>query len=406
MTIQTRESDDSIILNRMEPQTFRYLEDNVQSDVQLQSRWYSENSVQAVPMIVIPIQEGDWYIDISCEGYQAVEAQGGPEDKKWMGFIAYNNNANDNWNVGNYSNCSLSGLLVTSSWKFGHKDLELNKCKFQDGQVIERDSVITCNVSAGKGGGQMFLVGPPVMKADKYNYVVSYGEYTNKTMEFGSVTIAIDEKGGSAWRFGTLASRKSQCNEVMTPMTHPSDAGNVESNVLVPVKDSVAVVNNKFPESYGALALNRYLDLQRGQVGLSGGDDRDGRLANQPAEVKNTHLGRTHLQEEIFAPERQLVIVPEVKEEPKPSYLVEETPGSSDASYLVTRNPPVTNQPGVYPLPDVSPPLTQRQVLKQKEALERALAPYSGREDDTFSVQSSASNRSIFKGRGLFGKNK
>nr|QBA69698.1 putative P5 protein [Peach associated luteovirus] len=380
-------------------------------------------------MFIFPLDEGDWYVDIVCEGYQAVMAIGGDEDKKWLGFIAYNDDEQSNWNVGNYRNVVCSELLVTSSWKFGHKDLVLNGCNFQRGQVIERDSVITFKVKSGSGGGEFFLVGPPVMKTEKYNYVVSYGGYTDKTMEFGSITVCADERADGARGAGIRAKlgdldhhNWNLCD--LPPLQIP--------DVKLDVVPSTNKVNNSPPIGFNAdrpppipnpsqlppsnssdeKLRKKIMDWQLDSGPMKNDPDRADAIAREPPEWKEGHhLGRTHTRAEIFPRETSMVIIPQQDETPEVQADTVVTSVATEAVQVTTV--PVSAQPAyVTQIPpswrQVNPPmvLSQRQMELANKALNSAMSGEFSDDDETHSVaQSTSSNRSLFGG-GLFGKKK
>lgn len=185
----------------MDDQTFQYIENEVSEQRTVKAWWSSNNSVQAQAAFTFPVPPGEYSVNISCEGLQSVDHIGGNRDGYWIGLIAYQNQSGDYWGVGNYVGCEITNLLGTNTWRPGHEDLELNNCKFTDGQIVERDAVISFHVKAKGADPRFYLVAPKTMKADKYNYVVSYGGYTDKRMEFGTISITVDESEVEAERY-------------------------------------------------------------------------------------------------------------------------------------------------------------------------------------------------------------
>lgn len=196
MNIGTRESSDSIFVRKLGLQKFQYNTDDVHEDRQLRSWWYSDNSVESQAAFVFPIQEGEYSVQVTIEGLQSVDHIGGNYDGYWIGLIAYGNDVADNWGVGIYNRCTITDLVNTASWRPGHKDLQLNGCKFSD-QIVERDAIMSFKVHAQKDAS-FYLVAPKTKKSDNYNFVVSYGEYTDKRMEFGTISVTIDERNDEA----------------------------------------------------------------------------------------------------------------------------------------------------------------------------------------------------------------
>nr|DAZ90978.1 MAG TPA: readthrough protein [Luteoviridae sp.] len=229
IVIRTRENDDQIIIGNIGPQRLRYMEDEVQQWKNINASWYASTEVSKTPMFVFEMTRGDYTVDIQCEGYQAVTAKGGETAGQWLGMIAYNDSESDNWGVGIYDNCKISNVSNTSSWKLGHKDTRLNGCGFSRGQIIERDATLSFHINVFKEQGRFFLIAPPVMNADKYNYVVSYADYTDKIMEFGSISVTVDEVNGE--KGGPVMPRAVELR--------PGHTRNSYSTLLVPHPNSV-----------------------------------------------------------------------------------------------------------------------------------------------------------------------
>nr|WEY07686.1 P5 [Brassica yellows virus] len=161
------------------------------------ARWYSSNNVKAVPMYVFPVPEGAWSVEISTEGYQPTASTTDPNKGKVDGMIAYSDDQSEVWNVGINQNCNITNLKADNSWKYGHPDMEINNCHFNQGQVLEMDGTISFHVETTGSDASFFLVGPAVQKQSKYNYAVSYGAWTDRDMELGLISVSLDEKDGS-----------------------------------------------------------------------------------------------------------------------------------------------------------------------------------------------------------------
>jgi len=178
----------------------QYIENEKCETRTIESFWNSNNNVAAQAAFVFSVPEGSYSVNISSEGLQSVDHIGGSDDGFWIGLIAYSNASDDNWGVGNYKGCTFKNLMITNSWRPGHKDLKLNGCQFTDGQIVERDAVISFHLEAQGKDAKFCLTAPRTMKTDKYNYVVSYGGYTNKRMEFGTISVTFDEADVEAER--------------------------------------------------------------------------------------------------------------------------------------------------------------------------------------------------------------
>nr|AEI55855.1 P5 [Brassica yellows virus] len=148
-------------------------------------------------MYVFPVPEGAWSVEISTEGYQPTASTTDPNKGKVDGMIAYSDDQSEVWNVGINQNCNITNLKADNSWKYGHPDMEINNCHFNQGQVLEMDGTISFHVETTGSDASFFLVGPAVQKQSKYNYAVSYGAWTDRDMELGLISVSLDEKDGS-----------------------------------------------------------------------------------------------------------------------------------------------------------------------------------------------------------------
>nr|UJQ88490.1 MAG: ORF5 [Bean leafroll virus] len=188
----------------MQNQRLRYIEDENANWTNVEARWYSNNNVKATPMFIFPVPQGKWSVEVSTEGYQPTSSTTDPNNGKCDGLIAYSDDdKTDVWNVGVQKNLTISNNKADNTWKYGHPDLEINSCKFNNRQVLERDAYISFHVETTGPNASFFLVAPPVQKTARYNYAVSYGAWTDRMMEFGSVTVALDEhlEGGNSSRY-------------------------------------------------------------------------------------------------------------------------------------------------------------------------------------------------------------
>nr|WQB05956.1 P5 protein [Turnip yellows virus] len=161
------------------------------------ARWYSNSNVKAVPMYVFTVPEGTWSVEISTEGYQPTASTTDPNKGKVDGMIAYSDDQSEVWNVGINQNCNITNLKADNSWKYGHPDMEINNCHFNQGQVLEMDGTVSFHVETTGDNASFFLVGPAVQKLSKYNYAVSYGAWTDRDMELGLITVSLDERDES-----------------------------------------------------------------------------------------------------------------------------------------------------------------------------------------------------------------
>ncbi|QIZ03432.1 ORF5 [Tobacco yellow virus] len=180
------------------------------------ARWYSNSNVKAVPMYVFPVPEGAWSVEISTEGYQPTASTTDPNKGKVDGMIAYSDDQSEVWNVGINQNCNITNLKADNSWKYGHPDMEINNCHFNQGQVLEMDGTVSFHVETTGADASFFLVGPAVQKLSKYNYAVSYGAWTDRDMELGLITVSLDEKDESRGSAFKRPSREGHSKAVST----------------------------------------------------------------------------------------------------------------------------------------------------------------------------------------------
>lgn len=214
--IMAQSTDDAISLYDMPSQRFRYIEDENMNWTNLDSRWYSQNSLKAIPMIIVPVPQGEWTVEISMEGYQPTSSTTDPNKDKQDGLIAYNDDLSEGWNVGIYNNVEITNNKADNTLKYGHPDMELNGCHFNQGQCLERDGDLTCHIKTTGDDASFFIVGPAVQKQSKYNYAVSYGAWTDRMMEIGMIAVALDEQGSSG---STKAERPKRVGHSMAVST-------------------------------------------------------------------------------------------------------------------------------------------------------------------------------------------
>lgn len=220
--------------------------ENEKSETKLiDSFWMSNNNVAAQAAFVYPVPEGSYSVNISCEGLQAVDHIGGDEDGYWIGIVAYTNNSSDNWGIGNYKGCSFENYLATNTWRPGHKDLTLNDCQFKEGQIVERDSIISFKVKATGSDACFYLMSPKTMKTDKYNYVVSYGGYTNKRMEFGTISVTFDESDVEATRLSRHSRAPTRVHHVRISEEYCQPLGVIVDNGLYDANPPATKQNDK-----------------------------------------------------------------------------------------------------------------------------------------------------------------
>jgi hypothetical protein len=194
-------------------------------------------------MFVYPVPEGIWSIEISCEGYQAASSTSDPHRGKCDGMIAYDDDSSKVWNVGQQNNVTITNNKADNDWKYGHPDLTINGDKFDQNQVVEKDGIISFHLVTTGPNASFFLVAPAVKKTAKYNFCVSYGDWTDRDMEFGMVSVVLDEHlegaRGSQYvrktpRPGHVgANRSHRLQDYSTPVEYVSDEESSSSNSIV-----------------------------------------------------------------------------------------------------------------------------------------------------------------------------
>lgn len=145
-------------------------------------------------MFVFPVPDGEWTMEASTEGAQFTSSTSDPNKGKVDGLIAFSDDKSKVWNMGIMKNCEITNNKADNSWKYGHPDLEVNNCHFKNRQCLEMDGAISCHIKTTGPEASIFIVGPAVQLQSKYNYAISYGSWTDRDMEFGSITVTFDEK--------------------------------------------------------------------------------------------------------------------------------------------------------------------------------------------------------------------
>lgn len=176
-------------------------EDESWSTVNLSAAYLKNDRSEAIPYFLIPSSKGSFSVYIECEGFQAVKHIGGTADGCWCGLVAYDR-SKDGWAARMYAGCTITNYRASSSVVGGHPDAELNDCKFRPERCVESDFSCSFHMEC-EDDGYWALQAPPIQKSNDYNYIVSYGNYTEKVLEWGTVSISIDEVNSN----GTASAR-------------------------------------------------------------------------------------------------------------------------------------------------------------------------------------------------------
>jgi hypothetical protein len=191
-------------------------------------------------MFIYPVPQGTWSIEISCEGYQATSSTTDPHRGKSDGMIAYDDNQDKVWNIGVQNNVTISNNKADADWKYGHPDLTINGERFDQKQVVEKDGTVSFHLVTTGPNASFFLAGPAVKKTAKYNFCISYGAWTDRDMEFGLVSVVLDEHlegvRGSQYVRKTLrpghvsVNRTHRLQDSFTPVEYVSDEDSSSSS--------------------------------------------------------------------------------------------------------------------------------------------------------------------------------
>lgn len=196
---------------------------------------------------------------LECEGFQACKSIGGKADGCWNGIVAYDS-TREGWMARAYSGCTISNYKATTNFVCGHPDTELNGCKFTTDRGIECDFYGSFHLDVQEDG-YWALQAPPIMKSSDYNYIVSYGGFTEKNLEWGSVSISIDEINDNA-NSGQRRVIPDKGFQTLWPQVAPepldsqrqdyktshSENGSRYSETALPIDDETEIVSptNKF----------------------------------------------------------------------------------------------------------------------------------------------------------------
>jgi hypothetical protein len=176
-------------------------------------------------------------------------------------MIAYDDDSSKVWNVGQQNNVTITNNKADNDWKYGHPDLTINGDRFDQNQVVEKDGIISFHLVTTGPNASFFLVAPAVKKTAKYNFCVSYGDWTDRDMEFGMVSVVLDEhlegarssqyirKSPRPGHFGVNRSHRLQ--DSSTPVEYVSEDDSSSSSSIVSNRPSTPVSDSdvQFAES-------------------------------------------------------------------------------------------------------------------------------------------------------------
>lgn len=253
MTITTAQNDQDIDVRGLNSIRMFKWEDESWTTVTLSANFSQNDRISATPYFLIPCYIGTYDVYIECQGDQAVKSIGGKADGCWGGIIAYDT-TKAGWQARTYSGCSMQNYKESRTDVCGHPDVDLNGCKFKANRAVECDYYCSFRLVV-ETDGYWALQAPPVMKDSDFNYEVSYGGYTNKTMEWGAVSIAIDEVNNKTvpWnQRGRSKPRKFPFGVTTTSTTTPAHLSpgcaslvGEPSNLLIPEKENSGLALNQ-----------------------------------------------------------------------------------------------------------------------------------------------------------------
>ncbi|APG75730.1 hypothetical protein 3 [Changjiang polero-like virus 1] len=193
-------------------------EDEKWSTVHLTAGYSRNDGEEIQPYMVIPASKGKFRVYLECEGFMAVKSIGGKADGCWAGLMAYDS-TKSGWSVSEYVGAKITNIQANTNFVCGHPDVKLNDCTFKKNRGIECDFVCSFHLDCDDEDGKWLLYPPPVQKSDDFNYIVSYSNFTDKWLEWGMISISIDEINSPSSLQGLPRRRLTQ--QLTTPEGQP-----------------------------------------------------------------------------------------------------------------------------------------------------------------------------------------
>lgn len=170
---------------------------------------YEENTRSlASPYFLIPMDKGEYHVYVECEGLMACKSIGGKADGCWIGLLAYDA-THEGWRARSYTGTVISNYQANNTTVCAHPDVKLNDCTFKANRGVESDFTCSFHLKAD-AGSYWALQAPDIMKGSEYNYCVSYGNYTEKNLEWGTISITIDEVNSQSYSMGRFSSWRAK----------------------------------------------------------------------------------------------------------------------------------------------------------------------------------------------------
>jgi hypothetical protein len=142
------------------------------------------------------IPKGKYSVHIQAEGEQIVrDPKQGSDEEVWKGVITY---ADDNryWTTFPFGQAQITNLALLGKVTRGSKDASINS-KQVGNYVIQRDFTSSFDLEVKAEQSGLVIEPADIQTTPKYNFVVSYGNYSWKTMEYGTLSVVFDEKVGT-----------------------------------------------------------------------------------------------------------------------------------------------------------------------------------------------------------------
>jgi hypothetical protein len=218
--VKTRGNSEYLDVGPLENVTMYLWKDESWSIEQLSAGYRVNNRERAIPFVLFPVDKGKYSVFIQCEGFKAVKAKGGTNDGKMSGFLCDNANL-AGWRAYAYSGCTISNYRTSDSNVPGHPDMKVNGGSFTD-QLVERDFSCSFHLEVPQQG-YFGLEAPPIEKSDHFNFVVSCANFTDKILEWGSISVAIDEVNDGAYSRSKWDKTTAMSARLPTQVSAPSE---------------------------------------------------------------------------------------------------------------------------------------------------------------------------------------
>lgn len=190
ITISTARDDQFIDVSPLKSVQMKRWEEGAWTAATLNAGYTKNDENRAIPFIDFPVQKGDYWVYVQCQGFQVVKEAVGYNKGTMLGFIAYDN-SREGWYINSSTGGKLSSFRESTYVVKPGESLHVNGKTFGTTLYCEWDYLASFQLSM-PSDGSFTIRAPTVEKEDPYNFVVSYSAYSNKTMELGSLTITLN----------------------------------------------------------------------------------------------------------------------------------------------------------------------------------------------------------------------